>query len=104
MSCPSPQRPAAAASMLLAHLGLENISGVIRGRFRFQRKVKTYSAEGRMSAWVLAMVPLVLFGTLWIVTPDYLPVLLEDPRGINMLTYAFISGVIGIFWIRNICF
>jgi len=81
---------------------LENISGVIRGRFRFQRKVKTYSAEGRMSAWVLAMVPLVLFVTLWFVTPDYLPVLLEDPRGINMVTYGFISGVAGILWIRKI--
>lgn len=81
---------------------LENISGVIRGRFRFQRKVKTYSAEGRMSAWVLAMVPLVLFVTLWIVTPDYLPVLLEDPRGVNMILYGFVSGVIGIFWIRKI--
>ena len=81
---------------------LENISGVIRGRFRFQRKVKTYSAEGRMSAWVLAMVPLVLFVTLWFLTPDYLPVLLEDPRGVNMITYGFVSGVIGIFWIRKI--
>jgi tight adherence protein B len=81
---------------------LENISGVIRGRFRFQRKVKTYSAEGRMSAWVLAMVPLVLFVTLWIVTPDYLPYLLEDPRGINMIIYGCISGVAGIFWIRKI--
>lgn len=81
---------------------LENISGVIRGRFKFQRKVKTYSAEGRMSAWVLAMVPLVLFVTLWFVTPDYLPVLLEDPRGVNMITYGFISGIVGIFWIRKI--
>jgi tight adherence protein B len=81
---------------------LENISGVIRGRFKFQRKVKTYSAEGRMSAWVLAMVPLVLFVTLWFLTPDYLPVLLEDPRGVNMITYGFVSGVIGIFWIRKI--
>jgi tight adherence protein B len=81
---------------------LENISGVIRGRFRFQRKVKTYSAEGRMSAWVLAMVPLVLFVTLWFVTPDYLPYLLEDPRGINMIIYGFVSGIAGIFWIRKI--
>jgi tight adherence protein B len=81
---------------------LENISGVIRGRFRFQRKVKTYSAEGRMSAWVLAMVPLVLFVTLWFVTPDYLPVLLDDPRGTNMLMYGFASGVAGILWIRKI--
>lgn len=81
---------------------LEKISIVIRGRFRFQRKVKTYSAEGRMSAWVLAMVPLFLFVALWFVTPDYLPVLLDDPRGQKLIAYGFVSAVVGIFWIRRI--
>ena len=81
---------------------LEKISIVIRGRFRLQRKVQTYSAEGRMSAWVLSMVPLVLFVTLWFTTPEYLPVLLDDPRGQKMIMYGFVSGVVGIFWIRKI--
>ncbi len=81
---------------------LEKISIVIRGRFQLARKVQTYSAEGRMSAWVLAMVPLVLFVTLWFTTPDYLPVLLDDPRGQKMIIYGFFSGVAGIFWIRKI--
>jgi len=81
---------------------LEKISAVIRGRFKFARKVRTYSAEGRMSAWVLAMVPLGLFLTLWVTTPDYLPVLLEDARGQKLVAYGVVSGVVGIFWIRKI--
>ena len=81
---------------------LEKISAVIRGRFRFQRKVQTYSAEGRMSAWVLALVPLTLFVALWLTSPDYLSGLLEDPRGRNMIAYGGVSGVVGIFWIRKI--
>ncbi|MDH3265651.1 MAG: type II secretion system F family protein [Gammaproteobacteria bacterium] len=81
---------------------LDKISIVIRGRFKFQRKVKTYSAEGRMSAWVLASVPLVLFATLWFTTPDYLPVLLTDERGHNMIMYGMVSATVGIFWIRRI--
>lgn len=81
---------------------LEKISIVIRGRFKLQRKIKTYSAEGRMSAWVLAMVPLVLFVTLWFTTPDYLPVLLEDEGGQKMIMYGCVSAVVGVFWIRNI--
>lgn len=81
---------------------LEQISKVIRGRFRFHRKVRTLTAEGRMSAWVLATVPLVLFATIWVTTPDYLPVLIEDPRGHNLIIYGAISGVIGIAWIRKI--
>ncbi len=81
---------------------LEQISNVIRGRFRFQRTVKTLTAEGRMSAWVLATVPLFLFVTIWVTTPDYLPILLEDPRGHKLIIYGAISGVIGIAWIRRI--
>ena len=81
---------------------LEKISAVIRGRFRFQRKVQTYSAEGRMSAWVLAIVPLGLFAGLWVTQPDYLPSMLNDPRGQNMVVYGGISALVGIFWIRKI--
>lgn len=81
---------------------LEQISKVIRGRFRFHRKVKTLTAEGRMSAWVLATVPLFLFATIWVTTPDYLPILIEDPRGHKMIIYGVISGLIGIAWIRRI--
>jgi tight adherence protein B len=81
---------------------LEQIAGVIRGRFKLHRKIKTLTAEGRMSAWVLAMVPLFLFVTIWITSPDYLPILVDDPRGHNMIIYGCISGVLGIAWIRRI--
>lgn len=81
---------------------LEQIAKVIRGRFRLHRKVKTLTAEGRLSAWVLAIVPLFLFAVIWLTTPDYLPILIEDPRGHNMIIYGCVSGVIGIYWIRRI--
>lgn len=81
---------------------LERISDVIRGRFRLQRKVKTLSAEGRMSAWVLAMVPMVLFAVLMVTTPDYLPILVEDERGHKMIATAFVMATLGIFWIKRI--
>lgn len=81
---------------------LERISDVIRGRFRLQRKVKTLSAEGRMSAWVLTMVPLVLFAVLMVTSPDYLPILLDDVRGQKMIGAAFVMAMIGIFWIKKI--
>lgn len=81
---------------------LEQIAKVIRGRFKFQRKVRTLTAEGRMSAWVLATVPLVLFAVIWITTPSYLPTLVDDPRGHNMIIFGCISGCIGIIWIRRI--
>jgi tight adherence protein B len=81
---------------------LQQISGVVRGRFKLHRKIKTLSAEGRMSAWVLALVPLALFAVISLTTPDYLPVLVDDPRGQKMIAYGMLSGVLGILWIRRI--
>lgn len=81
---------------------LERISDVIRGRFKFYRRVKTLSAEGRMSAWVLAGVPLVLFVMISISTPDYLPRLVEDPKGPYLIGGAVGLGIFGILWIRKI--
>ena len=80
----------------------ERISQVIRSRFRFGRKVRTLSAEGRMSAWILALVPIILFGILWITTPAYLPPLLVDPLGKKLLVFAGVMMVVAVFWMRRI--
>jgi len=80
----------------------ERISQVIRNRFRFGRRVKTLSAEGRLSAWILTLVPIVLFGVLWITTPAYLPPLLEHPTGQKMIVFAVFMMVVAVFWMRKI--
>lgn len=81
---------------------LERLSSLIRGRFRFQRKVKTLSAEGRMSAWVLVAIPFVLTVALMLTTPDYLPMLLKEPIGHKLIASAFTAMLLGIFWIRKL--
>ena len=78
------------------------ISSVIRGRFRFQRRVKTLSAEGRMSAWILALVPMVLFVAMLGINPDYMVSLVNEPTGQKLLMFAFAWGSIGVFFIRRI--
>ena len=81
---------------------LDQIAKVVRGRFRFERRVRTLSAEGKMSAWILALVPLGLVVIMSIASPGYLPILLTNPLGHKMLYVAGILGVIGIVWIRRI--
>ncbi len=81
---------------------LSNISAVVRGRFRFQRKVRTLSAEGRMSAWILALIPFVLFVGIMVTTPAYLTLLITEPAGVKIISIAFIMIIIGIFWLRQI--
>lgn len=81
---------------------LDQLSKLIRARFRFYRKVRTLSAEGRLSAWILGMVPLVLFAVIWLTTPDYLPTLLEEPVGRKLVMAAGLMMFIGTLWIRKI--
>jgi tight adherence protein B len=81
---------------------LEQIVKVVRGRFKFFRKVRTLSAEGRMSAWVLALVPLTLFAALSIMQPQYLPVLVTDPLGRKLVAASLVLGMIGVLWIRKL--
>jgi tight adherence protein B len=80
---------------------LEQIVKVVRGRFKFFRKVRSLSAEGRMSAWVLALVPLVLFAVMSVTQPTYLPVLVQDPLGRKLIAAAVVMGFIGVLWIRK---
>ncbi|MDX1302224.1 type II secretion system F family protein [Photobacterium sp.] len=81
---------------------LEKLSEVIRARFRLMRKVKTLSAEGRMSAWVLMLVPFVLFIVLYFSNPDYLTPLFESEQGTTILSVTAVSMFIGLIWIRKI--
>ena len=81
---------------------LEQISAVIRSRFRFHRRVRTLTAESRMSAWILVLMPFVLFMAISVTQPDYLPVLLESTTGRKMIAAAFGLGMLGILWIRRV--
>ena len=81
---------------------LEKLSRLIRERFKFQRKVKTLSAEGRLSAWILCSVPFVLIAVMWLMTPDYIDMLTKNPTGKDLLLASGIGMTIGIYWISRI--
>jgi tight adherence protein B len=50
---------------------LDNLSAVIRSRFKMRRKVKALAAEGRASALILSSLPIVLFGAIQLSSPDF---------------------------------
>lgn len=81
---------------------LDKIAAVVRGRFRFQRRVRTLSAEGRLSAWILSLIPFALAAAVTVTSPDYLPLLVKDPTGRTLVTVAFVMIITGILWIRRI--
>ncbi|MCG9787125.1 type II secretion system F family protein [Vibrio mediterranei] len=81
---------------------LHKVSEVLRARFKLARKIKTLSAESRLSAWILVLAPFVLFGGLSFVNPEYVEPLYTDPRGLKIIGFGMVSLVIGAFWIRKV--
>lgn len=81
---------------------LEKLSSIIRGRYRFHRKTRTLSAEARMSAWILTLIPFVLFIAISITNPDYLPMLTENPKGKQIIAISFTMMLAGILWMRKL--
>lgn len=78
------------------------IAAVIRERFKLNRKVRALSAEGRMSAWILTLLPFVLALVISTTTPSYLPGMIEDPTGRKMIGVSFLFVILGVFWMRRI--
>lgn len=74
----------------------------MRERGRIQRQVRTLSAEGRLSAYVLIGLPVGL--TLWMVLfrGDYVGVLVTDPIGWAMTFYGVLSVLVGAWWMSRL--
>jgi tight adherence protein B len=75
---------------------LANLSGVIRARKALRQKAKSLSAEAKASAAVLAILPFLVGGAMYLLNPDLMQSLLNDPRGRFMVGIAFLSLVTGL--------
>jgi tight adherence protein B len=81
---------------------LDGIGFLIRERFKLFDKVRVLAAEGKMSAWVLSLLPFITGAAVMFFNPNFLPVLWEDPLGQHMLAGMAVSMVTGIMWMRKI--
>ncbi|MEJ2692315.1 MAG: type II secretion system F family protein [Candidatus Thiodiazotropha sp.] len=81
---------------------LERIATLLRNRFRFQRSVRTLSAEGRGTAWVVSIMPFVLAAISELMKPGWFSSLAKDALGQQLIVVAFILMVIGIFWLKRL--
>jgi tight adherence protein B len=80
---------------------LDKLSGVVRERFRFQRSVRTLSADGRLSGWIMTLLPFFMAGLLTAINPDYIPMMTQDPTGRKLVMGAF-GLLIAASWLRRI--
>lgn len=81
---------------------LDNLSSVIRDRFKVKRQVRVISAHGRITGWVLALLPPALAMATLLLNPQHLGTLTTDPVGRQMIVVALFLQVIGTLIIRKI--
>ncbi|HEX8603759.1 MAG TPA: type II secretion system F family protein, partial [Pseudoduganella sp.] len=81
---------------------LANISRLTRARLKLLAQIRVLSAEGRMSAWVLGLLPLVMLVFMSIVNPAYVNVLWTTETGTRLLWGSACAMVLGIVWMRKL--
>jgi tight adherence protein B len=81
---------------------LEKVALINRERFRLKRQILVYTAQGRMTGWILAVLPLVLGIALYLAKPEGISILWRNPMGIKMLYGAIVMTLTGGLIIRKI--
>jgi tight adherence protein B len=80
---------------------LDNLSKLIRARFRFKRQINTHSAHGRMTGMVLGLAPIVAGLLLYLLNPEYMRLLFTEDMGRLMLGFGLFLQLVGFYVIRR---
>lgn len=81
---------------------LDRVGETIRSRAQLHRQVRSLSAEGRMSAWVLSALPVVVGLLIAMINPASAKTLVSSSMGISMLLFGFFMMVVGGIWLKTI--
>ncbi|CAN7426216.1 type II secretion system F family protein [Paraburkholderia hospita] len=81
---------------------LDGIGLLVRERFKLFDKIRVLSAEGKMSAWVLGLLPFGTAGVMMVMNRSFLEVLWQDPAGLKMVGAICVSMLFGVLWMRRI--
>jgi tight adherence protein B len=81
---------------------LDNLAQTIRGRFYIRRQLRVYTAQGRLSGYTLAAMPVVVGFLLFLMQPEHIGLLFETRVGWFMVGVALLLQLMGVLWIRKI--
>jgi tight adherence protein B len=81
---------------------LDTLAGVVRARFTIRRQIRVYTAQGRMTGYLLSALPLILFSILYMINAQYMSILFTDPIGKILIGMAVSMQFLGFLWIRKI--
>jgi tight adherence protein B len=80
---------------------VNNISRLVRERFKFHGRVKVLAAEGKLTAYILLGLPIAVGLLINAFNPDYMTTLLETPEGKNMMYGGGFSMFLGALCIKK---
>ena len=81
---------------------LENISRLIRERFKLKGHIRVLAAEGKMSAGILVALPFVIFLLIFLINPEHMSTLYTDPIGRKVSGIALGMMMLGILMMKKI--
>lgn len=81
---------------------LDNLSYVIRERFKIQRQVRVYTAQGRLTMALLMGMPPIIVVVMLAINPSFIRPLFADPIGHTLLVAGIVLQTVGYFVIRKI--
>ena len=81
---------------------LDNLASIIRDRFKLKRQVRVISAHGRITGWVLSVLPTALALFIALTNPAKYRTFYTDPFGMQMIGFALVLQIIGVIIIKKI--
>jgi len=81
---------------------LDNLSHVVRERFKILRQVRVHTAHGRFTGYVLLALPAALAIALSFINPEHMNVLFRSSMGQTMLIGAVVMQTFGYLWIKRV--
>ncbi|MBZ2208294.1 type II secretion system F family protein [Massilia soli] len=81
---------------------LTNLSRLIRQRLKLFWHVRVLSAEGRLSAWLLSLLPFAIGGLMTVFNPTFMEPMWTDPIGQTLVQSLLVSMALGILMLRKI--
>lgn len=81
---------------------LNKTTTLLRDRIRLHGEIRIYTAQGRLTAWILSLLPIVMFFALTALNPNYTAPLVNETLGQHLLMAGAVLMLIGIFAIRRI--
>jgi tight adherence protein B len=81
---------------------LDTVVLVMKERIRIRGQIRIYTAQARLTAWIISLMPFVMYLLISFLDPEYAGLLFSDPTGRTVTYVGLVSWIIGVLVIKKI--